>query len=137
MVCYLGDGVAWTFVVAPLVRRPSTPTQHRPGLKGYMAFYWDQMDAWCEEGNPIRIPDSSLERELVSTFLRRQEILVRIVLQLDGGKHRLDLMLALGKAPFGFLQVQRAVDERHVREGLRIVPQRHVGARVDLLGKQA
>src|SRR5260370_42513233 len=77
------------------------PLPEGPGLKGYMAFYWDQMDVWDEERNPIRIPGGSLERELVSTFLRRQEILVCLVLQLDAGRHSLDLILGLAKVPSG------------------------------------
>src|SRR5258708_40227922 len=123
-----GDGVVWTFVVARTRAPTFYPHTASAGSQRLHGLLLGPDGRLVRRGNPIRIPGGSLERELVSTFLRRQEILVCIVLQLDGGKHRLDLMLALGKAPFGLLQVQRAVDERHVREGLRIVAQRHVGA---------
>ena len=70
-------------------------------------------------------------------FLLRQEFPGRKVLQLDGSHYWLGLVLTLDKAHLSPLQVQGTVDERNMREGLRVVPQRPVGTRVDLLGKQA
>ena len=43
--------------------------------------------------------------------------------------------MALSEALLGFVEIERAIDKRDVRESLRIVAQRHVFLSVDFLGK--
>jgi hypothetical protein len=56
-------------------------------------------------------------------------------LQLDCRHYRLAVLLA--EALLGLLKIEGAIDKSDVREGLWIVPQRHVVVRVDFLRKQA
>src|SRR5258708_13098704 len=114
-----GDGVVWTFVVARTRAPTFYPHTASAGSQRLHGLLLGPDGRLVRRGNPIRIPGGSLERELVSTFLRRQEILVCIVLQLDGGKHRLDLMLALGNPPFCLFHAPPPVHHPPLRAALR------------------
>jgi uncharacterized protein (DUF427 family) len=40
----VAENAAWSYI---------TPLSEGPQIKGYMAFYWDQMDAWYEEDEQV------------------------------------------------------------------------------------
>ena len=66
---------------------------------------------------------------------RRFEVRELKCSQFDGDCCHDRLGMVLSEALLGFLEIERAIDKRDVREGLRVVAQRHIVLGVDFLGK--
>ena len=55
---YKGEASYWSVVVGDRVARDAVwsyrdPLPGRTDIKGYMALYWNRMDAWCEEDDEV------------------------------------------------------------------------------------
>ena len=66
---------------------------------------------------------------------RRFEVRELKCSQFDGDCCHDRLGMVLSEALLGFVEIERAIDKRDVREGLWIIAQRHVFLGVDFLGK--
>ncbi len=97
---YKGDASYWTIRVGDRVAenavwRYRDPLPERADIKGYVAFYWDKMDAWYEEDDEVFVhPRDPYKR--VDVLLSSRHVQVVLAGEVVADTHRPRLLFETG-----------------------------------------